>query len=152
MPFDPTPALQHVQHLPYDINGRYLDDGEVSLCCWVDRATASHRLRFAQIRRTGLPQLEQAGALSDLRIPTNAGLAETIHIVVFPDNIVGADFNFFGPRLCRFSRYLKEKAPNHLPDILFQPLLRHDISRLLTKLQNIRLFHLRIRASYGSRA
>lgn len=55
--------------------------------------------------------MEQAGALSDLRIPTHAGLAETIHIVVFPDNIVGADFNFFGPRLSRFSRYLKEKAP-----------------------------------------
>ena len=51
LPFDPTPALQQVQHLPYDINGRYLDDGELSLCCWVDCATASHRLRFAPQER-----------------------------------------------------------------------------------------------------
>ena len=62
---------------------------------------------FCQIRRTGLPQLEQAGTVSDLKIADNAGLVEAVHVVFFPDNIVGADFNFYGPRLSRLGYYLR---------------------------------------------
>lgn len=150
-PFDPTPALGHLDQLPFNPTGRYLDEGETCLCCWVDRVKANHRFRLAQIRRAGLPQLERNGQLSDLNIPDDSGLAETIHIVVFPDNIVGSDFNFFGPRMSRLSLYLKEKAARLCPEVTFEPLLRRDVTAALAKLEDIRMFNLKIRASYAAR-
>lgn len=150
-PFDPTPALAHLDQLPFNPMGRYLDEGETCLCCWVDRVKVNQLFRLAQIRRAGLPQLERFGQLSDLKIPGDSGLAETIHIVVFPGNIVGSDFNFFGPRMSRLSVYLKEKADNLCPEVTFEPLLRHDVTAALAKLQDIRMFNLKIRASYAAR-
>jgi len=107
---DLTASLTHIDGLPFSNEGRYLDEDEVTLCCWVDSVHSNPLFRFAQIRRGGLPMLERGGKLSDLKIPTDAGLAEAIHVVAFPDNIFGADFNFFGPRMTRLSSYLREKA------------------------------------------
>jgi len=147
---DLTPTLSHIGNLAFSKDGRYLDEDEVTLCCWVDRVHANQCFRFAQIRRAGLPMLEQGGRLSDLHIPIDSGLAETIHVVAFPKNIIGADFNFFGPRVTRLSSYFLEKAKPYFPEVSFQPLLRLDVTEALEHLMDIRMFNLRIRASYAS--
>ena len=150
LPFDITPALQNIHGLPFSPTGRYLDDGDNRLCCWVDRDTPQQRFRFVQIRRSDLPLVENQGHLTDLAISQDSGLAETIHIVSFQDNIVGADFNFYGPRISRLSHYLSNKASQWCPDTRFEPLLRHDVISQLDRLQYIRLFHIKIRASYAT--
>ena len=149
LPFDVIPALHHISGLHFAPGGRYLDDGDVRLCCWVDQTNRQPRLRLVQIRKSGLPQLEQQGQLSDLSIPENSGLAEATHIVVFGNNIVGSDFNFFGPRMSRFSWYLRVKGREHCSDVKFDPLLRQDVADQLDRLLEIRMFHLKIRSSYA---
>ena len=151
LPFDPAPALKVVYKLPFADGpaSRYLvDDDGNAICVWPGGSGAQQRLRFCQIRRTGFPQLEQAGAVSDLDIAANAGLLEPVHVVFFPDNIVGADFNFYGPRLQRLGYYLRLKSRNAVALATFDPLLRHDVAEELDHLTELRLLDLKVKASY----
>ena len=86
-PFDPTAALRHIDQLEFSAEGRYLDTGDTTLCCWVHRTGPPQQFRLGHIRRTGLPLVEERGRLADLQIPDDSGLVEVIHIVVFEDNI-----------------------------------------------------------------
>ncbi len=152
LPFDPKPTLSIVNQLPFtEVGGRYLasnDDGAV--CGWIDDHQGEKpRMRFGQIRRAGLPQIEQSGNLTDLDIAANAGLVEAIHVVFFPLNIVGVDFNFYGPRLSRLGNYLFAKCGEQAPCVTFHPLLRKDVVSELDHLTDIRLFDLKIRASFA---
>lgn len=151
LPFDPTPALTAIYRLPFvggTVDRYLLDNDGNAVCIWPGGTGALQTLRFCQIRRTGLPQLEQAGTVSDLNIAANAGLLEPVHVVFFSDNIVGADFNFYGPRLSRLGYYLRVKSGNAVPLALFNPLLRHDVAEQLDHLTEIRLFDLKVKASY----
>ncbi len=98
IPFEPKPSLTALQKLPFtDDKGRYLVDPDGNaLCAWVDHLGADPRMRFAQIRRVGLPQIDAAGNLSDLNLAASEGLVEPAHIVFFPHGLVGIEFNFYG--------------------------------------------------------
>ena len=149
-PFNPTRVLRHIDALPFAPTGRYLDDGETRLCCWVDQLETRQYFRLGQIRRSGLPLVEQEGNLSDLAIPEDSGLVEAIHVVVFGNNIIGADFNFYGPRVSRLRRYLRDKGNRNCPEVTFDQLVRQDVAADLERLREIHLFHLKIRASYAA--
>lgn len=150
--FDVAKALQHVNSLPFTDVGRYhlAEDGN-AICCWVDVATQAGQLRLGTVRRSGFPQVDRSGTLSDLNIPISAGLVEQVHVVFFPDGIVGSEFNFYGPRLSRLSAYLVEKAAGVVPQVVFEPLIRKDVTEQLDRLQDVRLFQLRVRKSYAER-
>jgi len=150
--FDVAAALTHIESLPFDDGGRYfgIEDGN-AICCWVDDAGATGKLRMGTVRRSGLPQVDRAGTLSDLSIPQSAGLVEQIHVVFFPNGIVGTDFNFYGPRLSKLSAYLAKKARGVVPPVVFEALLRQDVAEQLRQLSNVKLFQLKIRKSYVQR-
>lgn len=149
--FNPDPALTVINRLPFtnDGNGRYLlDDEGNALCVWPTTSGPLRSLRFCQIRRTGLPQLERAGNVSDLNLAADAGLLEPIHVIFFPNNIVGIEYNHYGPRLSRLGYYLRTKSRNAVPLATFNPLLRGDVAEQLDKLEDLRLFKLQIQPSY----
>jgi hypothetical protein len=158
LPFDIRPALAVVGALPFTADGRYLaeDDGNHT-CCWPENASrhapdACPRLRFGSIRRSGFPQVEQGGTLSQLDLSPDAGLAEQVHVIFFPDAIIGAEFNFYGPRVTRLAAYLQAKVPDLCPrELSIQPLLRPDVADQLEQLRDVRLLRLRIHASYATR-
>ena len=114
--FDPRAVLRHIEDLGWEPQGRYmLDADDNALCCWIDRMRAPQRLRFGVSRRSGLPLLERDGRVGPLNIAADAGLAELVHVVFFPDNIVGSEFNFYGPRVPRLRSYFEEKAGEVCP-------------------------------------
>ncbi len=147
-PFPIAATLKYLDSLEWTDDGRYLadTDGRVT-CCWVDGPNPFRRLRLAIIRRSGLPQVEQAGTLSPLRIPAASGLMEPIHVAFFPNAIVGTDFNFYGPRVSRLAMYLAQKAGGVCPPVVFEPLLRQDVSARLDQLEDVRLMQLRLQPS-----
>jgi hypothetical protein len=138
--------LQAVSELDFHDGSAYLETDERVTCAWLDSDQPRARLRVADIRRQDLPQLELGGALGPLTIQQGAGLAEQVHLAFYENNIVGSDFNFYGPRMSRVARYLQEKAG--IPAISFDYLIRSDVIAQLNQLQDIRLFQLRIAPSY----
>jgi hypothetical protein len=86
-----------------------------------------------------------SGALSELAVPPGGGLAEVIHAVFLPNNVLGAVFNFYGPRAPRLAEYLRTVAASVCPaEISVAPLLRHDVSTSLQKLKSIKILTLRV--------
>jgi hypothetical protein len=122
-------------------------DGAVT-CCWVDRVQPAQRLRIGDVRRRYLPRVEEQGVLSDLPIRPLAGIAEEVHVVFFENNIVGSEFNFYGPRISRLRRYLAVKTSDAGVVPYFEPLLRNDIREQLGHMEDVRLFDLKIRSSW----
>jgi hypothetical protein len=155
-PVDLSGALRHIGTLPFTDNGRYLvGDNDLVTCCWVDRLDQPSRVRIANVRRSGLPQVEETGDLQPLRIRAGQGIAEQVHMVLFDDQvegvqvmIAGAVFNFYGPRLPRLGYYLTQRARGLAPRVTFRPLLRRDAAEALERLTDIRLFRLRITPSF----
>ena len=149
--FDPSPALRVIDTLPFTDthNGRYESDSDDGVLCVITTPTGLNKtLRFCRIRRSGLPQLEQQGNISELQIAANAGLLEPIHIVFFPKNIIGVEYNHYGPRLSRLAPYLYTKSNYAIPKVSFNPILRRDIAEQLDQLVDIRLLELQILPSY----
>jgi hypothetical protein len=147
--FDPG-VLAPLGSLSFDEqSGRYFiePDGN-ALCLWIDSQAPRLQLRFGRIRRTDLPLIEQHGKLTELRIDDDAGLSEPIHLIFFDNNIVGGEFNFYGPRLSRLSVYLADHLSRHYDQIKFEPLIRPDVFAQLNRLRDIRLFDLKLRAAY----
>ena len=152
-PFPARAVLDRLQAMPYTARlvNHDRDDGPV-MFAWVDPPGANGQMRLAHIRRDNLPQIERAGKLSNLDIPEDAGLVEVVHIRFFPKNIVGAVFNFFGPRPGRLARYLQATVPEVCPPTTtLDTLVNPDIVARLDRMQDLRLLQLHVRASYMDR-
>ena len=156
-PFDPCPALDVIQRLPFtdDEDGRYQFDEDGNAVCIVEYWTTAetHSVRFCRVRRSGLPQLERAGSITDLDLTADTGLLETVHLVFFPEAatggaIVGAEYNHFGPRISRLGHYLHDRSDGAVPYATFSPLLRGDAARQLDRLVEIRLLDISIRSAF----
>ncbi len=116
--------------------------------CWVDRHGSPQRVRVATIRRSGYPFVERLGDLSPLSVPADSGLADQIHVVFFENNVVGADYNFYGPRLGSLALYLRKKADGVCPKKLrFEVLLDPDAAERLENLQELMVLDMKVRPS-----
>lgn len=151
--YDPIPTLQLISGLGWDEqDGRYWHDEEGKVtCCWVDRIDPPQRMRLANIRRDALPAVEAGGQLSLLNLPEGSGLAEQTHIVFFGDNIVGVEYNHYGPKISRLPYYLAERAQGVAPEaIVFQPLLRNDVAEQLDHMVVLRHLTLKMRPAFAT--
>ena len=146
MPFDARRRLQPLRDLRFDDGSAYLDANDQVTCGWVDGDAGPVQLRVADIRRQYLPALEHRGQLGRLDIAEDSGLAEQVHITFFDNNVVASEFNFYGPRMSRVGFYLSRKLGG--PPVTFEALIRGDIVRELDRLQDIRLFQLRVHPAY----
>ena len=149
--FDPVPALDEIDSLPFtnDAHGRYEFDADGNALSVRKHNTVPNvTLQFGRVRRNGLPQLEQAGNISDLVLDADAGLLEAIHVVFFPDNIVGAEYNHFGPRVSRLGSFLYDKSGKAVPRAIFSAILRGDAAKQLDRLSDLRVLELSVLPSY----
>ena len=146
-------ALQAVNMLPFkgDANTsltRYQQiDDDSDLCMWVETDT---RFQLATIRRGDLPHIEDAGTLSSLNLRDRQGLAEFSHFMIFPNNLVGIVFNFYGPRSSRLSPYFQYSVPSSIQNFILNPLIRQDALAQLEQLEELRSITLTIWPSYAS--
>jgi hypothetical protein len=137
--------------LPFTPEGRYQDieDGSVF---WLNvvRAAQPQQAVLVTVRRNALPLIEASGRFTDLTIPVGAGLAEQTHAILYPNGVVGVEFNFYGPRIARLGWYAMAKFRDLYPNpITFQPLLRQDVRARLARLLDIRVLELSVRRGYA---
>lgn len=142
---EPLDVFSYINSLPFDINGRYFsaDDGNM-LSMYVDTQSMPLKLRFGTTRRSGLPSLERRGETSPLDIPEDSGLYEPTHMIIFPDGVIGAEFNYYGPRPTRLRPYLPSKAPDLVDEVELVPLIKRDIYEQFRKLGEIKVLDLAI--------
>ncbi len=151
LPFDPLPALTTIESLPFsdDDRGRYEFDADGNaLSVRTHGTTPNVKLLFGRVRRNGLPQLEQAGNITDLVLATDEGLIEETHVAFFPNNIVGAVYNHFGPRVSRLGSFLHERSHEAVPLATYSQLLRADAAAQLDRLGDLRVLDFAIASSH----
>jgi hypothetical protein len=167
--FKPIKVFSAIKSLSWKELYKNEGDGKET-CCWMsDKIKMPCTVRFGVIRRTDLPQRERHGRLWALNMTPDSGLVEKIHVVFFEGNIIGADYNFYGPSMSKFSEYLqvkgkrlddkaglKYKKGSHPKMVVparlhFEPLLSQDVAKRLDQMKEIRLFRLRIRKSFAQR-
>lgn len=147
--FEPHVAARLIEDLDFGNRDRYLEIDEGNdLCVWTWPGAVRPRVCLGVVRRSGLPQIEEDGDVLPLPITPEQGLVEQTHVVFLPNNIVGAEFNFYGPRLSRLAWYLEEKFPDDLPPVTFDLLLREDVQEQLAHLADVRLVQLRLHRSF----
>lgn len=153
LPFNPLPALNVIGNLPFDSSdaGRYEVDDAGNALCVTDYKTdpqSNVTVQFGRVRRTGLPQQELGGKITDLNLAPDAGLLEATHVVFFPNNIVGCEYNHYGPRVSSLGNYMHVKSRKVVERATFTPLVREDPIEQLNRLGEIRLFEMRVHPSY----
>jgi len=144
------PIFSTINQMPFDKNGRYLQlsDGNMWSIC-IDSINSPLKVRIGTIRKKGLPMMERHGQTSPLTIPPDAGLYEPMHFIVFPNNVVGFEYNFYGPRPGSLKYYLPKKLPNLVDEVELVPLTRRDVHDLLSRIGEVRVFRLKIHRDMG---
>ncbi len=131
-------------------NDFYLDDGDDKItCAEVGRDQAPQSIKFYSIRRQDLPSRDDgAGVISDLDLAAEEGLAEAVHVRLFPNNVIAAEFFYYGPRISRIHGYLNARCDQ---DIYLRPFIRGDLVQSAMDLKDIRLLRIKVHPSEVSR-
>lgn len=151
-PFDHRPALEMIQALSYEIAGEggYLRESSGDDICVFADTSNDNALRLGRVRRSAFPMLESAGNVSPLELAEQYGLLESIHVVFFPGNIVGADYNHFGPRITQLGNYLAERCGVSRDRFSISPLLARQSVEQLERLESISVLDLKVRSDFVS--
>ena len=150
VPFVYEPILERLNGIPFTLPGRYMLD-DAGYVFGSPQPGKSSRIIFGKSRRRGLPWQEEDGDFKALAIPATAGIAELTHVVFFADNLVGAEYNHFGPRAASLARYLRKQCPAECPEVTFAPLLALDALTQLDALETIKLATIRVTRPYIAR-
>ncbi len=128
----------------------YLDEGEDRItCAEVHSEKAPQSIKLYGIRRTNLPSRDSGtGTIGDLGLAVTEGLAEAVHLRLFPNGIIGFESFFYGPRIGRFQDYLTERCNL---DVAIQPLYRADMLERALKFKDVRVLRVKLLPSMVSK-
>lgn len=99
-------------------------------------------IRFYKVRRDELPGVDDGrGDHIDLDLKEEEGLAEAIHLRLFPNGIVAAEAFGYGPRASRWGLYLRNKLD--MPCTM-ESVIRGDVVQEALSFSDIRLFRFKI--------
>ncbi|MED0673758.1 hypothetical protein P4S95_26725 [Aneurinibacillus aneurinilyticus] len=152
---DPISVIEYIQNLQFMNNkprSRYMYFPNNDVCFLevdnIDAAKGRIMGKMALSRRSALPELEQQGTLTSLNIPPNSGLAELTHFVYYPNkDIIGIEFNFYGPRSSIFRDYIQEKSKYHSEPVHFirlNPILNLDVEQTLQRIGEVNMLQIEL--------
>jgi hypothetical protein len=145
--FDPTPILNHIGSLGEVEKQLERADGDLTFCR-IFSGGRYPRLRLSTVRMTEIPAGFDRRDSSDFTIEMaeTQGIAEHSHMVFFPDNILGFEYNYRGPGVGRLEEYFEKKAPIPESAVSFNALIDRDFEEKLQRIEDLR--ELRIRVSH----
>ena len=135
----------YIHGSPYAENGRFYQVGEENfLSTVIDSTSNPIKFRFGITRKGGLPLIEENGPPIPLQLAENAGLYESIHVVIFDHGIVGAEYNHFGPRLPKLHEYLSSKFPDLVDNVEVAPIIKPGIDAEIARMGGVKMFRLKL--------
>jgi hypothetical protein len=128
----------------------YLDEGDDRIsCAEVFDAKAPQSIKLYAIRRSNLPARDSgSGVIGDLGLKVSEGLAEAVHLRLFPNGIVGFESFYYGPRISRWESYLQERCSMA---VSVRELYRGDMLDRALKFNDIRVLHVKLLPSMVTR-
>lgn len=128
----------------------YHDDADMITRAEVFDAKLPACIRFYKVRRDELPGVDDGkGSHDDLDLEEDEGLAEAIHLMMFPNGVLAAESFGHGPRATRFPLYLRGKLD--MPCTMV-PIIRHDVVEEALKFGDIRFLRVKLDPSAESYA
>jgi len=139
--FDFSAVFETIGRLPNTVEGRRdRESEEAYISCIVD---AANTVRFGRIRRRGLPsRIDEADHIDNIPLARNGGLFEATHIMYFEPGIIGAEFNFYAPRVSRLAPYIRRKAGFAGLEIV--PIIKGDAARDLRRFDRLKRFTMKV--------
>ncbi len=141
---DVLDIFKYINDLPFDENGRYLGiSGDRSLVMFVDSLKKPIKLRMGTIRKSDLPLIEKNGLTNPLSLDEGEGLMEPVHLMIFDKNIIGFEFNWYGPRIGVLPNYLLQRTIDLIDNAEIYPLIRKDVLKMLSKVGELKVFSIK---------
>jgi|Deesub1362A_J573_1020465.scaffolds.fasta_scaffold04127_6 hypothetical protein len=141
----------YINSLSFSLNGRIrkLIDRNDHICMILHSTKYPIKGLLGVIRKEALPVVfkESTGNTKGLAISSDEGLYDPIHFIIFKlenrdktlmTNILGAEFNYYGPRPSRISWYVRGVTPQLIDEIKLLPIIRGDVEELLNKFSEIK--------------
>lgn len=141
---DPLKTFSIIDSLPFTENERYLPvaDGNLHLM-HIFNGNIPLKISLGTSRRKNLPSIEEEGITSPLEI-YNAGLFEPTHAMIFPNNIIGIESNYYGPKPSSFERYISKKASSIVDNVEIIPLMRSDFLEYISQIGDIKVLEFKV--------
>ena len=95
-------------------------------------------------RVNNLPYKEKGGRESPLKLPDGSCLYEPSHFVLFKNNVLGMEYNHYGPRASALKEYLLAKNTERVQRLTLLPLLNPDVVKKLKSFETISLFRMSV--------
>jgi hypothetical protein len=139
--FDFAEVFGGIGRLPNTLEGRRdRESDEAYISCIVDSANT---VRFGRIRRRGLPsRIDDSDHIDNIPLARNGGLFEATHVMYFEPGIIGAEFNFYAPRVSRLGPYIRRKAG--VGGIEIVPIIKGDAARDLRRMDRLKKFTMKV--------
>jgi hypothetical protein len=127
-------------------DGFYLDEGADKITCGeIVSDKLPPRVKLYAIRRENLPSRDSGdGVIEELQLQEAEGLAEAIHIRLYPNSIIAAEFFYYGPRISRFQTFLNQRCDQQ---VVLKELIRGDAIERALKLKDVRALRVKIHPS-----
>ncbi|AKB50464.1 hypothetical protein MSBRW_1211 [Methanosarcina barkeri str. Wiesmoor] len=140
-------VFSKINTLPFTNGERYLDlENENSQCMYIEPIKQPLRANIGTVRTKNLPMTEQKGVQDPLNLPPGVGLYEGTHFVIFSNNVMGAEYNYYGPRISCLKNYIPSKVPSLVDEVELIPIMRHDFMEQISKIGEIKKFRMKIQS------
>jgi hypothetical protein len=110
--FNPVPILNRITSLREVDRQLERADGDLTFCRIFGRGRYP-RLRLSTVRMAEIPDGfdRRDSSAFTIEMAESQGIAEHSHMVFFPDNILGLEYNYRGPGVGRLEEYFRKMAP-----------------------------------------
>ncbi|WP_321430506.1 hypothetical protein [uncultured Methanolobus sp.] len=144
-------VFAEIDKLSFNNGDRYynLENGN-KWAMYVDSHQSPIRARMGTRRENELPEIECDGNLTPLNIPPKSGLYEPTHFTLFPNNVVGVEYNHYGPRISSLKWYIPRKIPDIVDDVILLPLMKKDVLETIHDIGEIRSFSFAAQRDMGA--
>jgi hypothetical protein len=138
-------VFSHIDTLSFNSSGRYFPiSNDRILSMYVESTTNPIKVKLGTIRKSGLPLIEKSGNTTPLSLPIGAGLYEPVHIMIFENNVMGFESNYYGPRPGTLTGYLPVKASSLVDSVDIKALVRQDVLKMLKRVGEIKMFQMSV--------
>ena len=147
---DPSTVFSGINQIPFANDERYynLENGN-KWAMYIDSIANPINAKMGTRRENELPTVECAGNMTLLNIPPKSGLYEPTHFTLFPNQVIGVEYNHYGPRISSLKWYIPRKIPDIIDEVVILPLMRTDVLDSINDIGEIKSFEFAAQRNMG---